>query len=48
MEAAREEGMYRTEGVELRDILESDEWAREWVGRKAEGLGKGKGKVLMI
>eukprot|EP00520_Triparma_pacifica_P020409 CAMPEP_0118644960 /NCGR_PEP_ID=MMETSP0785-20121206/7237_1 /TAXON_ID=91992 /ORGANISM="Bolidomonas pacifica, Strain CCMP 1866" /LENGTH=478 /DNA_ID=CAMNT_0006536793 /DNA_START=131 /DNA_END=1563 /DNA_ORIENTATION=+ len=40
MEGAREQGLYKTVGVELNDILESDQWARDWVGRKVEeGLG---------
>ncbi|GMH50077.1 hypothetical protein TrRE_jg4744 [Triparma retinervis] len=46
MEGAREGGVYVKEGVELEDILRADEWAREWVERKAgEGMGK---KVLSV
>ena len=46
MEGARQESVYRTEGVTLEDILEADGWARQYVAKKTENMVKGQALIV--
>lgn len=40
MSEARENGLYKTDGITLDDILEGDRWARDYVNQHAEKITK--------
>ncbi|GMH50195.1 hypothetical protein TL16_g00714, partial [Triparma laevis f. inornata] len=48
MEAAKDEGLYKTDDVTLDDILAGDNWAREFVAGKTEKLVKGQNPQILV